>query len=246
MERRHSPLYLLLVAASLVLTACGGPGGVAAPLQRGAAALRAADAPAPVAEEPPAPEEATLLPRFTRTVRGRTGDPVNVVIAGTERQVIEGFDQAGWLPADPVTLWNALRMLKAGVMRGEYPTSPMSPLYLYDREQDQCWQKNPRSIIARDHLRVWKTPVFDPLGRPYWVVAATKDIAVYWNRTRPTHRIDPDERALVVEDWLATGLVARKSAYVSTAPGYRGINGEGDPFVTDGKVIVLELVAQAS
>lgn len=249
MDTRPTRLYPLLLAVALGLSACGRPGTFATAVPRGPALLRAADLPLVASETPPAPDEATQLPRFTRTSRGQSGDPVNVVIAGSERQLAEGFVQAGWLPADPVTFWNALRMLRAGATRGEYPTAPMSPLHLYDRKQDQSWQKNPRSIISRDHLRVWKAPVVDPLGRPYWVVAATQDIAIYWNKTRPTHRIDPNidaERELVVKDWLGTGLVARKSAYLSTAPGYRGVNGEGDPFVTDGMVVVLELVEEPS
>lgn len=238
------PLFLLL-ALALALPACGRPDAAPPSAVRLPGAVRVASAPA--AEAPAVPEEVALLPRFTRTGRGRSGDPVNVVIAGTERQVIEGFDQAGWLPADPVTLWNALRMLKAGVTRGQYPTSPMSDLVLYGRTQDLAYQKNPKSIIARDHLRVWRSPVRDPLGRPYWIVAATKDVAVYWNKTHSTHRIDPDvdaERQLVVDDWVATGRVARQASYLATEPGYRGSNGEGDPFFTDGRVIVLDLVEE--
>ena len=246
MHRPHPPLFALLLAAALVLGGCGKSPELAAPAPRAAGALRAASEPVPAAL-PPAPDEATLTPRFTQTGRGKAGDPINLVIAGTERQILEGFDRAGWLPADPVTFWNALRMVRAGVLRAEYPTSPMSPLRLYGRVQDQCWQKNPRSIVSRDHLRVWKTPTFDPLGRPYWAVAATKDVGVYWNKTHTTHRIDPDideERQLVADDWVATGAVARMSAYMSTEPGYKGLNGEGDPYVTDGRVFVLELVEE--
>ncbi|MEB3223857.1 MAG: LssY C-terminal domain-containing protein [Candidatus Sericytochromatia bacterium] len=185
-------------------------------------------------------------PRITRTKAGVLADPVNLALCGSERHVRHVFGAAGWLPADPVTLGTALKTARTAVLGGSYPTSPMSDLYLYNRRQDLAFQKNAQGTRARDHLRVWRTPLLDQLGRPVWVIAATEDVAIKWGPgALPTHQISPfvdRERELVARDLLSTGHVARHYALQSLPADHQGHNGGGDGYVTDGRVFVLELV----
>jgi hypothetical protein len=186
-------------------------------------------------------------PRVSRTADGTLSDPVNLVVCGTERHLRHVFSAAGWVEADPTNLLTAARTIKTSLLGGEYATSPMSDLYLYNRKQDLALQKNANGTRSRDHLRVWQTPLQDRLGRPVWVVAATEDIAIKLapGAKLPTHQISPfidDERQLVVDDFLKSGHVAMRYQLQSLEPNFRGVNGGGDFFTTDGKAEVLELV----
>lgn len=186
-------------------------------------------------------------PRIARTANGALSDPVNLAITGSERHIRHVFAAAGWVHADPTNLITAGRTIKTTLLGGQYPTSPMSDLYLYNRKQDIALQKNANGTRARDHLRIWQTPLQDRQGRPVWLVAATEDIAVKLGpgAKLPTHQISPfidDERQLVVDDFLKSGHVAMRYQLQSLEPNFRGVNGGGDPFATDGKVEVLELV----
>jgi hypothetical protein len=256
MQRGEGRLGRLAAAWLLsgVVLAAAGCGREAAPTAAGGGARREAVAlpvgyrvGTPLGGGPGTPSLRVVdWPRVTRTEAGLAADPVNLALCGSERHVRHVFAVAGWLPADPVTVGSALKTARTAVLGGSYPTSPMSDLYLYNRRQDMAFQKNAKGTRARDHLRVWRTPLLDQLGRPVWVIAATEDVAIKWAPgALPTHQISPfvdDERELVARDLLATGHVARHYALQSLPPDHRAHNGGGDGYVTDGRVFVLELV----
>lgn len=186
-------------------------------------------------------------PRISKTAKGASSDPINVVISGAERHVRHVFAQAGWVEADTINPITAIKTIKSSIFGSKYDTAPMSDLFLFNRKQDLALQKNNVSNRSRDHLRVWKTPQLDRLGRPVWVVAATEDVAIKLapGELLPTHQISPfidNERQLVVDDFLKSGHVAMRYQLQSLEPGFRGVNGGGDEFQTDGKAEVLELV----
>jgi hypothetical protein len=225
---------LLLATLALQLTGCG----------RDVAPLMPIFAARGFAAQGTATESIVAMPRFTQTARGAQGDMVNMVVVASEDTLKATFAQAGWLNADPIKFTTVARMAQAGLFAGHYPTAPMSALYLYGRIQDLAYQKNTVGISARDHLRVWRTPVQDAQGRPYWAVAATKDVAVKFAHGMPTHRISPaidEERRLVMDDFKATGRVVREDMVPVLPTGFQGKNGEDDPYTTDGQVAVLEL-----
>ncbi|HEU5117588.1 MAG TPA: LssY C-terminal domain-containing protein, partial [Isosphaeraceae bacterium] len=58
-------------------------------------------------EHHPALENA---PKTTLTSQGIPGDALNVALLGTETQVVKAMLDAGWDPADPVTLRSSLRI----------------------------------------------------------------------------------------------------------------------------------------
>lgn len=189
-----------------------------------------------------------VVPPFTVDKDGRQGDPVNLLIVATEQQMVAAFKMSGWLGADPITPRNAAKMVKAAIFRTPYPTSPMSDLFLFGRRQDYSFQKNSANVHKRDHLRVWRSRYVDRYGRPMWCIAATRDVAIKFlpdDGLMPTHQISPDidaERQLVVDDFLRTRMVALRYQIDSLGPNFRGINGTGDEYFTDGQVEVLELL----
>lgn len=229
---------LLLATLALQLTGCGAALAPSVPVFAARAFQARAQA------EGTASESILAMPRFTRTGRGGQGDMVNMVVIASESSLKNAFAQAGWLSADPIKLTTVARMGSTGLFGGHYPTAPISALYLYGRIQDLAYQKNAVGIISRDHLRVWKSPMQDAQGRFYWAVAACRDVSVKLKGGLPTHRIAPDidtERQLVVSDFVATGKVVRQDMVSVLPSGYAGVNGEDDPFTTDGQVAVLEL-----
>lgn len=247
-------LLATLLATATLLAGCGKTPATMAPTKAGAMALTGTvglpSSYRPGMEIPGMDGVPTLrkvnFPKFTRTESGKASDPVNLMVAGTEAQIRDVFTRNGWVGADPIGPVSVAKMIKAALTRGHYPTAPMSVLKLYNRVQDMNWQKNQVGVIARDHLRVWKTPLRDGNGRPFWAIAATKDVAIKFGPEDklPTHQISPDidaEREMVVKDFQRTGLVAMRYALQSLPPDYRGKNGGDDEYFTDGQVVVLEL-----
>lgn len=246
-----------MLAAATLLTGCGRTSGLTAPL-RGTAVYGAngAEVGIPgnyVAGQAFAGQEgapcltAPVWPKFTTAENGKTSDPVCMMVAGTEAQVKHVFGSQGWKQADAISAISAAKMIKNTITMGDYATAPMSYLFLYGRKMDQAWQKNNVGTYQRDHLRVWQTPLKDHLGRPFWAIAATQDVAVKWNykELKPTHQISPNidaERQLVVNDFLKAGQVKLRYQIQSLPVDFKGANGGGDEFYTDGKVEVLELV----
>src|SRR6476646_2804515 len=96
------------------------------------------------------------VPSYTITGDGLPGDPVNLVLAGTLRQLHAAFATAGWSEADRLGLKSSWRMVRAFLFNSPYPTAPFSTLYLFGRGQDIGFQKaiddSPRK---RHHIRFW-------------------------------------------------------------------------------------------
>jgi hypothetical protein len=97
----------------------------------------------------------------------------------------------------------------------------------------------------RHHVRFWKSSDLDHEGRPLWVGAATLDTrAGISHRTgQITHHIDA---AVDTErDLLLAQLSANPAVKVEWIGAFQsalsGRNGGGDPYVTDGRLLVVTL-----
>ena len=108
-------------------------------------------------------------PRITRTGNGIPGDPLNIALIGTEDAIGRAMIEAGWRPADPITLKTCLRITHSTLLKRPYEQAPVSNLYLYGRKQDLAFQRavgdNPRQ---RHHVRFWCAAELDDAGRPLW------------------------------------------------------------------------------
>ncbi len=179
----------------------------------------------------------------------KNGDPLNLVVIGTEHQVWPAFSRAGWDPTEAMRTQSALKTALYGVFGGAYRYAPISPLYLFGRSQDIALQKVRSSIHYRNHLRLWLAPVtFE--GRPVLVGQISRDIGSRMTSKSPTlttHRIDPDvdeTRASLVQDMIYSQSLAAfgYGAGVGEAPrDAPRANLTGDVYFTDGRRLVMWL-----
>ena len=117
-----------------------------------------------------------------RTSDGLLGDPVNLAVDGPEASVHAAMLAAGWTRADDVTLASSWRIVTGTLTRKSYDEAPVSPLFLFGRQQDFAYQQEVAGNPAkRHHVRYWRTPDgwLLPGGRRVdWLAAGTFDRAV--------------------------------------------------------------------
>ena len=93
----------------------------------------------------------------TRTPDGLLGDPVNIGLIGTEEQIHQVMQDAGWTRADDVTLVSSWKIILSTITRRSYAEAPVSPLKIFGKTQAFAYQKevdgNPEK---RHHVRFWK------------------------------------------------------------------------------------------
>jgi hypothetical protein len=149
--------------------------------------------------------------------------------------------------AEELDLDSSWKETEAFLFGTSFRHAPASPLYFYGRRQDVTIQKPRTTIIARNHVRLWRAPMrFD--GKPVWVGQVSRDIGVRftldtWNLA--THRIDPHvdkTREYLVQDLFRSRLVTKvgyvKGGEPATLASPRK-NLTGDPYITDGLRAVL-------
>jgi len=189
----------------------------------------------------------TKIPRRIGDKDGNPGDMVNFLILGSEDGMKKVFTAAGWVHVDADVRGTVLQGLIVSLSKESYLTMPMSPLYLFGRQQDYGWaHAEPISVVAsRNHLRVWKAP-FQVNGQAVWVGAATHDIGFERdNRNNGiTHKIDPDidlERDYVEKTLSATGEVIEVSHFTPENPLKEAKTATGGSFHSNGQVLILKL-----
>ena len=179
--------------------------------------------------------------------RKTAGDPLNLVIVGDGPHVLATLVRRGWDFTETMrgdTMW---RTATSSVFGSKYRTSPVSPLYLFDRPQDIALQKARNTVDERNHLRLWRTPVTLD-GQNVFVGQISRDIGVKLSsKTFVTHKIDPvvDEARLYITLDIVASQTLRAVGYVKGV-GYSDrkaprFNYTKDPFYTDGLRVVLIL-----
>ena len=190
------------------------------------------------------------LPRITRTSNGIHGDPLNIALVGSEDEVVAAMLTANWSPADSITMKSSLRIAAATVRGRSYETAPVSNLYLWERKQDLAFeQPSGKDPKRRHHVRFWRSEKVDENGRPLWAGAATFDTRVGFSHTtgQITHHIDADvdtERDKLLDDLDKAGLITVVTWLDGFHEELRGRNGGGDPYYTDGKLLIVYVVPQ--
>jgi hypothetical protein len=189
------------------------------------------------------------LPKVTRTSRGATGDPLNIIMVGNASQITASFTRAGWLVPDPITPQTSARIVADSLAHRAYPTAPVSNLYVFGRVQDLAFEWPTNDVQNRGHIRLWQTPL-QLHGQPLWLGAASYDHGIELSgRTGfPTHHILPTvdlERNTVDTDLDRTGLVVAEAYDPYTPPILVAYNGGGDYYASDGQVLAIALVHTA-
>src|SRR5215469_14615541 len=189
------------------------------------------------------------IPRRVTDQQGNPGDMVNVLIVGTEDQMVQAFTTAGWVKVDASVESTVLSGVLATLGKKDYLTLPMSKLYLFQRPQDYGFAHAEAVTVAmsRHHLRAWKSPSpYQVDGRPLWCIAATHDIGFARDQrnNKITHRIDPaidNEREYVNSTLSGTGLVTQRTHVTPATPLKEAKTATGGSFNSDGRILVLVL-----
>jgi hypothetical protein len=198
------------------------------------------------------PDLLSKIPRRVSDPNGNPGDMVNVLIVGTQDQVVQVFTAAGWVKVDKTVGSTMLSALAGTIQKKDYLTMPMSTLYLFNRPQDYGFAHGEpvKVAMSRNHLRVWKSP-YEVEGRPLWCVAATHDIGFERDQRNNgvTHKIDPaidGEREFVNGTLSGTGLVIKRDHVTPADPLTTAKTATGGEFHSDGRILVLVLRNTAS
>ena len=187
------------------------------------------------------------IPRRISDQNHKAGDMVNVLIVGTEDEMVKTFTTAEWVKVDQSVSGTVMAGILDTFEKKDYLTMPMSTLYLFDRPQDYGFAhaEPVRVVMSRNHLRVWKSP-YKVEGRPLWCVAATHDIGFERDQRNNglTHKIDPaidGEREYVNQTLSGTGLVSARGHVVPKDPLITAKTATGGEFHSDGRILVLVL-----
>lgn len=193
------------------------------------------------------PDLLNKIPRRVSDPAGKPGDMVNILIVGTQEQVLNVFTTAGWVQVDKSVGDTALNAIMDSLEQKDYLTMPMSTLFLFNRPQDYGFAHGEpvKVAMSRNHLRVWKSP-YEVDERPLWCVAATHDIGFERDQRNNgvTHKIDPaidGEREYVNGTLSGTGLVIQRDHVTPADPLTTAKTATGGEFHSDGRVLVLVL-----
>jgi hypothetical protein len=192
------------------------------------------------------------IPRRVSDPQGKPGDMVNILIVGTQEQVVKVFSAAGWVHVDSSVENTVLNAITDSLEKKDYLTMPMSTLFLFNRAQDYGFAhaEPVRVAMSRNHLRVWKSP-YEVGGRQLWCVAATHDIGFERDQRNNglTHKIDPaidGEREYVNDTLSSTGLVIQRTHVTPPDPLSEAKTATGGSFHSDGRILVLVLKEQTT
>lgn len=185
-----------------------------------------------------------------RTSDGLLGDPVNLALQGSDEQLLHTMTSSGWTRADDITLRTSWRIIASTLTRRSYHRAPVSPLFVFGRQQDVAFQQEVAGNPAkRHHVRFWRCPDgwLLPGGFPVeWVAAGTFDRSVGLSlfTLQVTHKISPDtdrERDHIVSTVRAHHPDVTVDVIRDFSTGYHSRNGGGDSIVTDGDLPVVDL-----
>jgi len=188
------------------------------------------------------------LPMVTRTAQGIPGDPINVGLIGSEKEVLCAMNAGKWLPADPVTFRSSIEIAGSVLLDRAYPDAPVSNLFYLGRREDLAFEKPAgKSADRRHHVRFWKVMDKGQEQRPVWLGAVTFDTGVGVSHFTGaiTHHIDANldaERERLATDIEAAGMATARYQVTGVGLTLTGRNGGGDLYYTDGEVWILRLV----
>ncbi len=187
------------------------------------------------------------LPRRVNDEFQNQGDMVNFVLVGSEQQVKDALDAAGWRIADTDNKEAVLKAVLETYQKKDYLQMPMSTLYLFGRKQDFGYElAQAYSVVAsRHHFRIWKAPVTWN-GQTMWAGAGTHDLGFEKDQRngKVTHKIDPavdGERDNIGQTLQTSGKVKSLYYYLPPDPVQGAKNATGGGYHSDGRILVVVL-----
>jgi hypothetical protein len=187
------------------------------------------------------------LPRRVNDQFQNQGDMVNFVLVGSEQQVKDALDAAGWRIADTDNKEAVMKAVLQTYEKKDYLQMPMSQLYLFGRKQDYGYElAQAYSVVAsRHHFRIWKAPVTWN-GQTMWAGAGTHDIGFEKDQRNGsvTHKIDPavdGERDNIGQTLQSSSKVKNLYYYLPPDPVQGAKNATGGGYHSDGRILVVVL-----
>ena len=178
-----------------------------------------------------------------KTRDGKPGDPINLVMIGTEATIREAFTKAGWTVPKIKNSSSIWRTITAVTGNEGYNAAPLSDLYLFGRAQDMAYEKTLNTFTMRHHLRLWRSPVTTPDGTPIWLGAGTHDTGFDIHPGVVSHATSPhldNERAKVGADMIVSGMVSAEELVTRPNPLSSGMTGTGGAWSTDGRLVAID------
>jgi hypothetical protein len=185
-----------------------------------------------------------------RTSDGLLGDPINLALRGHEAQVHAAMTRGGWTRADDLSLTSGRKILTSTLSRRSYAEAPVSPLLLFDRQQDFAYQQEVAgSPSKRHHVRFWRCPEGWMLPGGYsvdWLAGGTYDKSVGLSlfTLQVTHKIEENtdiERDYIVDTVTGASPEVEVEVIKNFSTGYHSRNGGGDLIITDGDLPIIDV-----
>ncbi len=198
----------------------------------------------------PPPADAAVprmtFPHHTVDAEGNTAEPITMIVAATEAQLVDTFAKAGWVMADAMTPESIERMRTAQIWSDAYPNAPIAPLYYWGREQDAAWQRPDTTVANRIRVRVWRSDEKDEQGRWLWALNVAQDEGFIGvpKLGMPIHRMLPnvdDANDILLEDLTKADVTSRQYLLTGIGPNLGFRTASGSFYKTAGWVRVIEL-----
>lgn len=182
---------------------------------------------------------------MTQTPDGADGEPINVGLVGTEHDVVSAMETAGWSPADRQSPVFADENNPSSLPGFEEDNLPSGILLLNGKSEDMAFERMADAGRKERHrLRLWHSFASGDGRRPTWYGTATLDEHSDMGGSE-SHGIAADLDA--ARDYVIASLDAVGSLQSTRAEAGVGFiaasrNAQGNPYFTDGKIVVAVLV----
>jgi hypothetical protein len=181
------------------------------------------------------------LPKRPVSVKGKPMEPINLVVMGHLNEIKYHLEEHGWFVAQELTFKSFWHSLYSTFFKKPYHNGPMNPSYIGKRHRHDIAFEHPTfqdNYRQRHHLRLWRTR-YRVGKKRVWIGILSFDRGIGISRDGlPTHHIHPS--LLWEENFLAHCLGIREPVFVRMDQRQRGFSNNGDPFVYDGRALVLE------
>lgn len=163
-------------------------------------------------------------------------------IAKDDAQLVGAFRQAGWNVARKSDFASFFKAIKAVVLKKDYSTMPIAPLFWNAKIQDFGFVKPFGENMSghAHHLRIWRTTSLSENGNYTYVGLANATDGTKWG---VVPRISPAldvEREFLYQDLKLSGAILRYWKRQLVAP-QTGTNFVGDRFFTDGQAYMISI-----
>lgn len=206
---------------------------------------------APAARLPAIEEDAELhrdlahLPERTQTKKGREADVVNIVFAGSRKELEDAFAVAGWHQSRPASTHTVMRQFYSYLSKSSYSTAPMTAQLLEGHKADLMLEKVFQSHEKRNHLRIWSLEDTWE-GSPLWASAAVRETGATLSIRHKgfMHHVSEDldeEQETIVRDLAVAGCVDSVGTVPRPEMEHILRNATGEYFRTDGTLEIIRV-----